>query len=772
MKQIILFILVLLPFCAFSQINETFDEPEIGSGWIGKDRNQFVVNSRGQLQLNIQPTASGKASIGLNSTYSANMQWEFDVLMDNVPSESNQLYVYLYQETEKFYYVRVGYSGANKLGLCRKGEQDMFPRLPNNYQKDSWVHIKVTLEDNRNWTMYSRQHTASYYIKEGSCTYLVTPVEKGQFSFKFVYTKDRSKLFCIDNVKILNSVTPTDTVPVEEPEQPGPLPTDLPQLEEIRVLTTSSLQFIFSKAVHIDKAVFSISNIGDAIRKSHADISEAVVNTLFEGELQPDSEYTISYSGVNDLSGNKLPVYSEDMVLKNEKEDPETVSPGSVLINEVMAASKGLQELPETEYVELYNTTNRSLSLAGWQFSYGGSAKLIGEVEFPAGSYAVLYRSGRDIKVDASGRAIPMANFPSSLANTGKTLQLLDASGSLIDEATYAKATPAKSWERSVEGWHLSADPRGGTPGSINSTSGSEPEQPVEPNDSIPPVDPSVPGSVPVEPGEIILNELLPSPFTDGSEYIELYNRSARTLHLTGLSVALRKADGTLSTHYPLLAIGEAMEPESYALLTKSKEGVSPFYLISSPEVLYELPKFPILANTSATIVLFRTMDEVVIDEVAYSSKWHASSVKDQKGVALERINPDDKTQDPANWTSAAQTAGYGTPGYRNSQYEVASPGGSTGIEPPVLTEGSDSYTIAYRLDKPGYSCRAYAFDVSGRRIAEIANHELLGTEGHISWSGITLDGNRLQTGVYIFYAELYRMDGEVKRYKKPFLVR
>ena len=55
----------------------------------------------------------------------------------------------------------------------------------------------------------------------------------------------------------------------------------------------------------------------------------------------------------------------------------------------------------------------------------------------------------------------------------------------------------------------------------------------------------------PIQPGEIIINELLPDPYVGGSEYIELYNRSEHSLSLSALSVAIRKSDGTLSTRYP-----------------------------------------------------------------------------------------------------------------------------------------------------------------------------------------------------------------------------
>ena len=37
MKQFILFLFVLLPFCVNSQVNETFDGPTLGADWIGKE---------------------------------------------------------------------------------------------------------------------------------------------------------------------------------------------------------------------------------------------------------------------------------------------------------------------------------------------------------------------------------------------------------------------------------------------------------------------------------------------------------------------------------------------------------------------------------------------------------------------------------------------------------------------------------------------------------------------------------------------------------------
>lgn len=634
--------------------------------------------------------------------------------------------------------------------------------------------------------MYSRRAGESSYRLEGqTSTFPVkTPLESGKLILNIRHTKTRYRNFAIDNLKVLHDITPTDTIPDETPEDPDPeepLPPDvvLPKLLSVEPLSLSELQFTFDQAVNITDAEFSISNIGKANRVTYTDDEEmTIVNTRYPKEMVAGVEYTISYKGITDKEGNKLSSFSQEFKLEEEGEE---ATSGSVRINEIMADPKGLKELPETEYVELYNKTANVISLAGWQFSYGGKAKSMGSFEIPANGYAVLFRSGRDIKIDPSAIKVPLDNFPSQLANAGKQLQLLDASGNLIDEVTYDKAKPGKSWERSSDGWHLSSDPRGGTPGSANSSGQGEPEQPEKPVEPDKPAEPEIPDdpsvspTIKVEPKEFIFNELLPNPFAGGSEYFELYNRSDRSLPLSGLSVAVRKTDGTLSTRYPLSSINTFIEPDGYAVLTKSVEGVADFYMVTSPAALFEISKLPILANTSSTLVLFRTEDGTIIDEVSYSSKWHASSVKDQKGVALERIDPEAETQSPSNWTSASATAGYGTPGYRNSQSDISfpnEPDKPTGIEAPEWVPGSKHYKITYYLDQPGYSCRAFVFNTIGQRVAEIANHELLGLSGELTWDGASLTGSHLRTGVYIFYAELYHTSGTVKRYKQVFLVR
>ena len=456
-----------------------------------------------------------------------------------------------------------------------------------------------------------------------------------------------------------------------------------------------------------------------------------------------------------------------------EPEQPEESYPkGSVIIHEVMADPKGLTALPETEYIELYNKVDQSIDLSNWILNYGTTPIALTGVVIPAHGWAVLYRSGREIEV-GSGQACPLDKFPSALANTGKELSLYDANGQLMDQYTYPKAKPACSWEFDEEGWHLSSDPRGGTPGEANSEveeNEEDPDEtPDEPEEETNP-EPEIPEAQQPQPGDIIINELLPEPFVDGSEYIELYNHSEQELSLKDVCISTRKSDGSLNTRYPLEAYPQTLQAGDYLLLTKSIEGVENFY--SLPASLNWLEcKLPVLSNTGSTVVLYRGEGEIIIDEVSYSPKWHAPTVKNKKGVALERKDPDKDSQNADNWTSAASSAGFGTPGLENSQYlNGETETDSEEIDDPIY-QPTGTFQIPYRLNQSGYMARGWIFDLSGRKVALIADNTSLGTQGYLEWNGKGRDGSPVNTGIYIIYLELWHPGGNVIRKKQVLLI-
>jgi hypothetical protein len=755
MKQILLFWMLLFPLVAVPQLNESFSGPEITSNnpWEG-DIDKFRVNASGQLCFTSPAGETGSASLGIPISSGKNMTWEMNVKLDFHSTNANNLRIYVMNAPDSIY-IQAG-NNSRQISLYEK--ETNTPKLCISGRKSlldepyTFVSIRLTLEDGNLWTLYTRKTGETDFYCEGSYK-MKSPPDNPQALMIVTcrYIKGRISEYSIDDLKVINTVT---DMPESEPdpEESGEL-----NLLSVEVLNESVMQFFFDRLIDISEAICEIDDLGEAV-VSYGQ-NQSVLNIRLPEPLENGREYTITLEGLYDLKGKWIAGQTWVIRYDSEEEDPPQslpVEPGQVIISEVMADPKGLSAFPETEYVEVCNVSETTISLNGWTFIYDGKDFLMEEPSLPPGGYAVLHKAGRAIHVEEPAQAVAMEKFPAALANSGKLLQLEDATGVLIDEFFYPKARPGISWERSGDDAYLSTDTRGGTPGSPNSApkESESPEVPVSDT----------------EPGEIVFNELLPDPFAGGSEYIELYNRSGRELSLSGLSLAVRNPDKTLSTSYPLSSVSPLMNRESYVLLTKDRETVAAFYLLSSPEVVYEL-KLPVLTNTSSTLVLFRMHDGVVIDEVAYSSQWHDTSLKNHKGVALERINPDANTQDPENWTSAASTAGYGTPGYQNSQFLTENSGSITGISPPVLMEDG-LYNIAYHLGSPGYRCRISIYDMAGLQVAEIANHELPGISGQFIWDGTSLAGNRLKSGIYILFAELYNVDGTRKYDKIVFLMR
>lgn len=794
MKQILLLLLVNLPLLVYSQFQEGFDGPDITSKnvWQG-DLSDFIINEDGWLEL-VGDSVKSSSKLQVSLAFSDTMVWQFDVKMDFIPSNYNHIQFNLLTDRlsvvgiDETYYVQIG-SNNKTISLRRLRETESTPKryieqeldiLKTNNVK---LRVKVTLENSKKWTLYVQEAGKSFFSSIGTFEQKLQSkqLEYIKSGFDFHYSQKKRGHY-IDNIEVSSQI-----IPHEEPN----IPTESEvQFVDIEAINYTGAKLNFSAPIDINNANFYAEGEGfeskEIInRKKLYNANSVIID--FPHELALNTPYTFYWEGIVDQLG--LPVKDGNVSVKlvneesgEEEETPETPEEQpeapiesypekAVRINEVMADPKGLTALPETEYIELYNTCDSSIDLSSWELHYGNNSVALTGIEIPAHEWIVLYRSGREIEA-GNGQACPLNKFPSALANTGKELSLYDGSGKQIDQYTYPKAKPACSWEYSEEGWHLSTDPRGGTPGEANSgakENEEEPEEePDEPEEETNP-EPEIPEALQPQPGDIIFNELLPEPFVDGSEYIELYNRSKQELSLKDVCISTRKTDGSLNTRYPLEAYPQTLQAGDYLLLTKSIEGVENFY--SLPASLNWLEcKLPVLSNTGSTVVLYREDGEIIIDEVSYSPKWHAPTVKNKKGVALERKDPDKDSQNADNWTSAASSAGFGTPGLENSQYlSEETETDSEEIDDPIY-QPTGTFQIPYRLNQSGYMARGWIFDLSGRKVALIADNILLGTQGYLEWNGKGRDGSPLNTGIYIIYLELWHPGGNVIRKKQVLL--
>jgi hypothetical protein len=273
-------------------------------------------------------------------------------------------------------------------------------------------------------------------------------------------------------------------------------------------------------------------------------------------------------------------------------------------------------------------------------------------------------------------------------------------------------------------------------------------------------------------PNDLVINELLFNPPTGGNEYVEIYNRSDKVIDLRSISITSRKpSDGSFNKLYPLTEVPLFLNPQEYLVIAKSRDLVCSFFDCHSESSFVELPVMPSIANASGCVVIWNNHTETLLDEFAYNENMHSSGISNKKGVALERVDFGRPSTDAGNWLSATAQSGYGTPGYENSQYSAKVGLENTiHIEYPVI--GADEYRIQYRLDKPGYKCKIYIYDSSGKMIDNLFNNKLLGTEGEIPWNGKSKSNQKLTTGIYILYMELYDMNGNVRKIKLPVVMK
>ncbi len=88
-----------------------------------------------------------------------------------------------------------------------------------------------------------------------------------------------------------------------------------------------------------------------------------------------------------------------------------------------------------------------------------------------------------------------------------------------------------------------------------------------------------------------------------------------------------------------------------------------------TPIIFLRHGSLPSMPDDKGHLILYnRELDQ--IDELVYSEEMHFSLLSTYEGVALEKINPAGKSEEKANWHSASESSGWGTPGAPNSIFD------------------------------------------------------------------------------------------------------
>jgi hypothetical protein len=270
---------------------------------------------------------------------------------------------------------------------------------------------------------------------------------------------------------------------------------------------------------------------------------------------------------------------------------------------------------------------------------------------------------------------------------------------------------------------------------------------------------------------DIIINEVLANPAPGSNDYIELYNKSSIIIDVSSLYIANRTSTNSINSpvkisNFPLIIL-----PGAYIVITSSAGTLPLFYFVKYPAAVIQVSGMPSFPDEQGSVVVLNAQGEI-LDEVKYSSDWHFKLLTNTDGIALERIDPAAPSQQVSNWHSAASGAGYGTPGYQNSQFKNnAAPGATVDIIPKLFSpdnDGNDDIVfIHYQVNEPGYVANTTIFNAQGITVKSLAKNELLSRSGYWAWDGLNDGKQELKEGIYIVLTELFNLKGKKARFKK-----
>jgi hypothetical protein len=275
--------------------------------------------------------------------------------------------------------------------------------------------------------------------------------------------------------------------------------------------------------------------------------------------------------------------------------------------------------------------------------------------------------------------------------------------------------------------------------------------------------------------GELIINELLFNPEPYGTDFLEVYNNSKSVINAKDLYISNKNSDGQVGSHFKFAEEDLNIFPGKYFVIATDSSNIIKNWKKIDRKTISEIKSMPSYPDNEGTALLINK-EGIIIDEFHYSDDMHYPLLIDKEGVSLERIDPTVPSSFKENWHSASSTAGYATPGKVNSQFKQKdSLKDMIDIYQTDFSPNNDGIndflTINYKMPNPGNSISIYAFNFNGMMIRKIADNQLCGTSGSFIWDGLAQDKHKVNSGIYLIFAEILDLRGNQMKFKKAIAV-
>lgn len=482
MQKILLFILSVILFqgLAKAQFADSFTDGNFTSNpaWTG-DATLFKVNTSYQLQLNAAGTDT--ATLAAASNMLPDMEWDFWVKLAFAPSDNNLARVYLTSDQADLkgalngYYLKFGETGANDaIELVQQSGNihTVICRGTDGLLAASFaIRIKVIRASGGSWSIYADELGGTNYKIQASGT--DNTFTGGSYLGVYCkYTSSNSTKFYFDDFYA------------------GPVIVDNtpPELLSVSLETLDNLSITFNEPVEKASATnvnnYS-ANPGSLIPLSATlDLNDpSIVHLAYSQRFTPDIVYSLAIVNVKDLAGNIMNSGQMSFSWHQAKTY-------DLLINEIMADPSPTVNMPDAEYIELYNRSAYPVDLQNWSLWLGTTEKILPRFTLPAGGYVILCDDGSKPLLSSYGAVIDFSSF--AVTNGSGTITLKDFDGNMIHTVSYAESWFQGSYKKdggwSLElidplnpcgesaNWTACSNADGGTPGKVNSAYAPNPD--------------------------------------------------------------------------------------------------------------------------------------------------------------------------------------------------------------------------------------------------------------------------------------------------------
>lgn len=479
-------LLFCLPFGLIAQLTDDFSDGDFTNNpsWLGQT-TLFQVNT-GELQLSDPaPSSSNSSSLVVTAPTASEdpTVWEFLVKLTFAPSTSNYASVYLNASNTDLnqdlqgYFVKIGgISGSDDaIELYRQDGSSTSLLLTGTAGavggSNPIVRVRVVRTEEGVWTVAADYTGGTNFQTEGTATDDTYPT--GQyFGFQCNYTSTRSNNFFFDDVSI---------EPIFEDTAP-------PSLLSASAPSANTLTVTFDEPVQVGStSLFSIDGGIGAPTEVTAGDSPTSLELQLGTTLTNQQTYTLTADGVQDTNGNSSGSQTTNFTFFNL----ETAELNDIVVTEIMADPNPVVGLPLSEYIELYNRSDKLIALSTLAISTGSSPRTLPDINLAPDSYIIVCPADEAAGFESFGAVAGINSFP-SLTNGGDDIVLSDESGNTIFQVSYAstwyqdfnKASGGWSLELiQTEGpyncsgnWRASEANAGGTPGQVNSLQGATPD--------------------------------------------------------------------------------------------------------------------------------------------------------------------------------------------------------------------------------------------------------------------------------------------------------